>query len=45
MKTTIAIFQKNLLYEKLEKTIIRIFQKTILIKKLSHLIYNKKFHI
>ena len=29
MKITIAIFQKNLLYEKFEKTIVTIFQKKI----------------
>ena len=32
MKITIAIFQKNLLYEKFEKTIVTIFQKVYSMK-------------
>ena len=45
MRITIAIFQKNLLYEKFEKTIIKIYHYKNFSKTMLLIIYNKKFHI
>ena len=43
MKITIAIFQKNLLYEKFEKTKVTIFQKNLLFEKTTVTIFQKLY--